>query len=117
MPDLLFFLLLGHFLGDFALQTDVMARDKGCSQSVLSKHVAMYTLTIGVALAVGLYLSGSDAFLTPTTAAVLIVVFVEHWIQDFSKPALFNAGKQGFFIDQALHVLVLFIVRVVVYGN
>ncbi len=117
MPDLLFLLLLGHFLGDFALQTDSMARDKATSRSALTQHVIVYTLSIGAALAGWLYLAGDAPILTATFAIVLAVVFVEHWVQDFFKPALFNSSKQGFFIDQALHVALLYVIRVFVYGS
>ena len=39
MVDLLFYLLLGHFFGDFALQTDRVAAEKQGSIKVLTYHV------------------------------------------------------------------------------
>ena len=73
MLDLLFFLLLGHYLGDFALQSDKMAKYKGESVSVLSLHVLVYTSTLALLLAYGLSFRGDDSFMSMTT--LLVVAF------------------------------------------
>lgn len=117
MVDLLLFLLLGHFLGDFALQSDRVAAEKQQSKAVLSYHVVIYTLVITAALFVGLLLNGSQAFFTLTTVAVIPVVFVAHWIQDYLKAFKFNGTKQAFYVDQAVHVLVLFAIRILAYNG
>ncbi|MBD3258934.1 DUF3307 domain-containing protein [candidate division GN15 bacterium] len=115
MPDLLFFLILGHFLGDFAFQSDRMARDKPNSRSVLTVHVAIYTITLAAFLWLGLELNDDPRFFTWTTLIVLLLIYIEHWLQDLMKGFKFANGKQGFFIDQGLHLIVLYIVRIVVY--
>jgi len=115
MPDLLFFLILGHYIGDFALQSDRMAEFKPTSRTVLSQHVAVYTATLAAFLWLGLWLNGSDLFFTATTAVVLAFVYVEHWLQDLVKGWKFANGKQGFFFDQALHLIVIYLMRVLVY--
>jgi len=111
MPDVLFFLLLAHIFGDYALQTDYMARMKGSSKRVLSLHVLIYTLTIGVFWWLGKELNGSKEFPTLTEALVLVALYVQHWLQDYVKTNKSNGGKQGFFIDQALHITALYIIR------
>jgi len=115
MVDLLFFLILGHFFGDFALQSDRVAAEKQKSQKVLTYHVAIYTLIIAISLFAGLYLNGSDAFLSRATIVVLLVVFGAHWVQDYLKAFRFNGTKQAFYFDQGIHLLVLFIIRIFVY--
>ncbi|MEW5994806.1 MAG: DUF3307 domain-containing protein [Candidatus Zixiibacteriota bacterium] len=113
MVDTLFFLLLGHFLGDFAFQSDQVAEGKRTSRLVLTRHVFIYTLTIAAALALGLHLNGSEAFFSVLTIAVLAILFVQHWTQDFLKSHRFNGTRQAFYVDQGLHLLVLFLIRVV----
>lgn len=116
MPDLLFFLILGHFLGDFAFQSDYMAKAKPTSRSVLTKHVAIYTITLAFTLWLGLELHQSHEFFTLTTLIVMALVFIEHWLQDLLKGFKLANGKQGFFLDQGLHLIVLYVMRVVVYA-
>jgi hypothetical protein len=111
MPDVLFFLLLAHIFGDYALQTDYMARMKGSSKRVLSLHVLIYTLTIGVFWWLGKKLTGSQEFPTLTQALVLVALYVQHWLQDYVKTTKTNGGKQWMFLDQALHISALYIIR------
>ncbi|MFQ5607881.1 MAG: DUF3307 domain-containing protein [Candidatus Zixiibacteriota bacterium] len=115
MPDLLLFLLLGHYFGDFALQSDNMARLKPTCVKTLTMHVLIYTLSIAACLYAGLILSGSSAFFTSITGAALAFIFVEHWTQDFIKGRRYGKGNQSFYLDQGLNVLVLFAVRLIAY--
>ena len=112
--DLLFFMLLGHYLGDFALQSDHMAEGKPHSLHILTVHVLTYTVTLGVVLGAGLALTGQP-LLTGTFGVALAAVFAEHWLQDWLKPKILNRGKQGWFIDQALHLIVLYAVRLIAF--
>ncbi|MFH1686534.1 MAG: DUF3307 domain-containing protein [bacterium] len=114
MVDLLWFLLLGHFLGDFAFQTDKMAANKKASNKTLTLHVAVYTMTVAGCLWLGLYLTGSARFVSAATAIVMATIFVEHWLQDHLKGSQL-ASKQSFYLDQALHIVILFFIRVTVY--
>ena len=117
MPDLLFFLLLGHYLGDFALQSDFMAQNKNKSKALLSWHVLIYTVTLALFLAYGLHLQNNDSFVSLTTLLVLVAVYLIHWIQDSIKSQKFNGSKQAYYVDQAIHVITLVVVRVYVYGG
>ena len=112
MPDILFFLLLGHIFGDYALQTDHMAKEKGNSWKVLSLHVLVYTLTITAFWWLGKKLSGDHEFPNLTQTLVIFGLYIQHWLQDFVKTTKGNGGKQGFFIDQALHLTALYIIRI-----
>lgn len=117
MPDLLFFLLLGHFLGDFALQTGRMAKLKPTSFRILTEHVTIYTTTLAGSLFVGLTLNGhGHLFATWTTLMVMLFVFAGHLIQDRIKGARFSTVTQAFFIDQALHIIILYLMRIWIYN-
>ncbi len=115
MVDLLFFLILGHYVGDFALQTDNMALQKLQSAAALSCHVAVYVGTMAVFLAIGLYFSPHGKFLSGTTLLILASIFVAHWLQDYIKGRWFAHSKQAYYIDQTIHLAVLYIVRLTAY--
>lgn len=117
MVDLLFFLILGHFFGDFGLQSDRVAAEKGKSKKTLTYHVLLYTLTVTLFLYAGLMLNGSDGFFQAATIGVFALIFAAHWIQDYLKAFRFNGTKQAFYLDQAVHVLILFAIRIVVYNG
>jgi hypothetical protein len=112
MPDVLFFLLLGHFVGDYAFQSDRMAQNKGLSLAVLSQHVLIYTVTVGVFWWIGKLLNQEKHFLSWATAGVLTGIYLLHWLQDFLKSRLINGGKQSYYVDQAIHVTLLYLVRI-----
>ncbi len=115
MPDLLFFLLLGHIVGDFALQSDRMAATKGDSKAVLAWHVTVYTVCIALSLWLGLYFNGQSNFFSLMTPVVLASLWVVHWLQDLTKVSHFNGTKQAFFVDQAIHLLQLYVIRIFIY--
>lgn len=112
MPDLLFFLLLGHFVGDYALQSDQMAQTKGKSVAALSLHVFIYTITLGLFWWLGLELNHGREFLTLLTLIVLAGLYLIHWTQDFLKSRWLNSSRQSYYADQALHIVVLYIIRI-----
>jgi hypothetical protein len=115
MPDLLFFLLLGHATGDFALQSDTMARMKRTSGIVLTLHVAIYTAAIAVSLLAAYLFADAVAVMSWVTLPVLAFIFVEHWIQDYLKVNGAGPSKQSFYADQVIHILILYVIRLTVY--
>ncbi len=115
MIDPLFLLILGHFFGDFAFQTDTMAAKKHSSVAILTLHVSIYTVTIAFFLGLALILAERADFLTLSLWGLLALIFVTHWLQDYIKPRHFNGSRQGFYFDQALHLSLLFVVRLIVF--
>jgi hypothetical protein len=115
MPDLLFFLIFGHLCGDFALQTDRMAREKRTSKSTLTLHVAVYTATIAAFMLAAYLLADIATVMRWISLPVLVFIFAEHWLQDYLKVNGGNGSKQSFYLDQALHMLILFALRLTVY--
>lgn len=112
MPDVLFFLLLGHVFGDYALQTDDMAQQKGTSLRVLSLHVSIYTLVIGLFWWLGKRLNGDLLFPGISVIPILSALYVQHWLQDHLKCRFSRGRKQFLFMDQALHLSVLYLIRI-----
>jgi uncharacterized membrane-anchored protein YitT (DUF2179 family) len=115
MIDLLFFLLLGHYIGDFALQSDSLAEKKKKSIGALSLHVLIYTFAIAIFLYVGLWHNQDPVLSSLINLYVLIGLYAVHWIQDFLKSRCVACSKQVYYIDQALHLIVLYLIRIAIY--
>jgi uncharacterized membrane protein len=90
-------LLVGHLIADFPLQTPTILRWKFRGGVWLLPHIMIH----GVVL----------TMLVRNPFAVLIV-FVTHFIIDWTKVVLDDGSRQGltFLLDQSAHVLVLWLV-------
>ncbi len=115
MPDLLFFLLLGHVSGDFALQSDEVAQRKRTSPAILTLHVTIYTATIALSLLAAYLFADAVTVMRWVTLPVLAFIFAEHWIQDFFKVNGAGSSKQVFYVDQVIHIAILYVIRLTVY--
>lgn len=115
-------LLLGHFLGDWVLQNNWMAKGKkkGLFTLAGAVHFALYT---GVILG-ALWLSGvTDRGLSSYLVSG-IVVFVSHWLIDatdgvewwmrFYRQSRLEVVRV--MVDQVLHLLVLLVLTVFFVG-
>jgi hypothetical protein len=109
------YLLLGHFVGDFALQSDHMAQKKSNSKTTLSFHVLIYVLVIAMVLLLYSIVTRSYQFFTWTVMVILSVLFVVHWAQDYLKGHVLPKTKQMYYLDQILHISLLFVLRHLVY--
>jgi hypothetical protein len=89
-----------------------MAQEKSQSPVTLSLHVLIYTLAVGVFWWLGKALNTTGNFLSLTTLIVLAALFVLHWSQDFFKSRYFNHSKQSYYLDQAVHIGMLFAIRI-----
>jgi hypothetical protein len=107
----MWFLVLAHFLGDYAFQTDRMAQCKGKHLPCLLVHTTIYTLTIGIVYYFGRSLSGNAVDSLPLLFAVCMGIFLLHSAQDLIKARWFSCSRQMYYLDQALHVLQLFVIR------
>lgn len=94
----MFRLLLGHLVGDFALQTIELVRFKAHSWKGLVLHAAIVTASTALFLWENL----------PTWGVWLIPLFVTHLLADWGKVALARRWPQRklstFFLDQAVHL-------------
>ncbi len=112
--DPLFFFLLGHFIGDYALQTDKMAANKQKISGLLIFHATIYSLTIVASAGV------HDLFYRPSiilaTLPWIIPIFAIHVFQDLIKSKYLSSSRQSYYIDQALHLAALYALRIIVGG-
>jgi len=113
--DLIMYLLLGHFVGDFALQSDHMAQKKTNSKATLFAHVLIYVLVIAVVLLLHSVITKSNYFFSWTVFGLLAVLFAVHWGQDYLKGHVLPKTKQMYYLDQILHLALLYVLRLVVY--
>lgn len=98
----LVWLLFGHCIADFALQTDFMVRAKNRHtefgkpiwQVVLSAHASIHGAFSGMVLH---YVAGVS---WPVATGFGIAEFVGHWLIDFGK----CDNLYSFNADQALHI-------------
>jgi len=97
--DIQLFLMLvaGHYLADYALQSDFMAKNKA---DALKTAMGFHTLTAHAAI------QGLVAGLLSQNFTIGIVVAITHWIIDYGKAA---KNWYGINIDQFLHIFVIFL--------
>lgn len=113
--DILFFLILGHLIGDYALQTDYMAAQKKSSTAVLTFHVIVYILSLWAIIALYSLLYYPGLFIQLATILFLAVLFILHWLQDYIKCRYNNGSKQWYYIDQVLHLVMLYVYRIFIF--
>ncbi len=98
--DVQLFLMLvaGHYLADYALQSDFMAKHKA---EALKTAMGFHALTAHAAI------QGLVAGLLSQNFTIGLVIFISHWIIDYGK-----AAKDWYDInvDQFLHILVILLV-------
>jgi hypothetical protein len=110
--DPLFFFLLGHLIGDYALQSDNMASSKSSRFFPLVAHSAIYSIVLALsAFAHDLsYRPPIFLLVLPWIAPILII----HLLQDFIKVRYFQGSRQAYYIDQAIHLITLYALRIIV---
>ena len=113
--DVLFFLILGHIAGDYAFQTDHMAANKRTSLAVLSYHVFTYIMTIWLFFLFYSLLYEPGLFVRMATLLFLVGLYIQHWLQDFLKSRYKNGSKQMYYLDQFLHIAILYVYRIFIY--
>ena len=120
----LFTILVAHYVADFLLQSDYMAKNKSKSSAVLAQHVFVYTS----ALAVLMY---SIILFSTQNGYIWIVAWAglnggAHFVVDFftsrMTSSLFGKGDyhNGFVVigaDQLIHYACLILSWVYLFGN
>jgi len=115
--DLLFFLILGHLFGDYALQSDYVAEKKKSSPLILLYHVILYALCIWMFFIFYSLLYFDGLFYETSTLLFLGFLFIEHWLQDYIKGRSDKCSKQMYFLDQAFHLTVLYLYRIFIFSG
>lgn len=94
-----FWLVLGHFIGDYVLQPKWMATQKGESWIILSIHVVIYTVAVFVTTKVGGLIGGFRLSIYAIPA-----LLISHFLIDSLKA---RWGVINFWVDQTLHLIIL----------
>ena len=107
-----YYLLLGHLLGDFVLQTDKIAEKKGKYWQWNLLHVAVIILcTFMLSYQYGLI-----------SLVMVLINGLLHFALDYSKPYISRMWRipelPGFLSDQLMHILLLYVVSLLaVHGG
>lgn len=109
--DLMWFLFLAHLTGDYALQSDRIAAEKGQSTATLTWHVAIYVACVGLTLWLYSLFTARYNFINSPALLSLVPLFGLHWVQDFVKSRYFGQSKQAYYVDQVIHLVQLYVVR------
>jgi hypothetical protein len=90
-------LVAGHYLADYALQTEFMAKSK---RSVFIKSEGFHALTAHA------FIHGLTAGLLSQRLSIGVIVGITHWLIDFGKA---TKNWYGINVDQFLHISVILI--------
>lgn len=112
--DLMWYLFLAHLIGDYALQSDRMAAGKGRSLPMLTWHVTIYVMCIGLTLWLASVISSGFRFFVWSTAGLLLALYALHWTQDLIKCRYFSHSKQAYYADQVIHLAQLYAIRLLI---
>jgi len=105
MLDVLFLLIAGHFLCDFAIQSEAMAIEKSPqSTSALQKAIPWYWWLTAHA-----FIHAGTVLLITNNLFCALLELVSHWTIDYGKAL----GKYSILTDQLLHILIK--ITIVVY--
>lgn len=110
--NILFVLLLAHFISDFYLQPTKWAMNKDKEFKFMAKHCALYALILG--LSIFICISFQKAIWA------FLMIAVSHFIVDILKSQINkrikNSGKENilsfhvFWIDQVIHITMIVVV-------
>ena len=110
MIELLFYLLAGHALADYVLQTDIMAKCK-------NRQAEIYK-TVGPNFPGWCYWLSAHALIHGGTVALItgiwwlgLIETVAHWLIDFAK----CENKINIHQDQFLHIVCKFVYLLIVF--
>lgn len=103
--ELLFVVLSAHMLGDYFLQTDYLAMNKGKDNYILLVHCILYGLGVGLVFGV---------FGITLTAIEIALISAIHFPIDYIKARGITAKKLGdknaLVLDQTIHYITLFLI-------
>lgn len=95
-------LLLSHYIGDYALQTEYLALNKGKDNYILFSHVAVWTFIVSIN---ALLLDMKITFML-----IVLLLFIPHFIMDYIKSHNILWCKKlsqetSLIVDQAFHIM------------
>lgn len=105
MIKILMFVLMAHMMGDYFLQSDYLAMNKGKDNYILLAHSILYS--VGVVIVA--YVMGIEL-----TIIKLLILSIIHFPIDYIKArgitTKYIGNKNSLILDQAIHYITLLIV-------
>ena len=108
--EALIILLLAHFIGDYALQNDYIALNKGKDNYILFAHIAIWTFVMTITtIFIGYNIEWH---------IIILVLLIPHFVADYIKAKNLLwckklSPKTSLYIDQSIHfiqIIVLFLI-------
>lgn len=125
--QLFFILLFGHWVGDFAFQSNNVAINKSKSNLTLAFHAAIYTAVLTAAFTIGLLTLGhAMTFVAYTILGFALITFVTHFITDYFTSRMtaryhVEGRRHAFFVtigfDQLIHQYTLLLTMLWLVGS
>jgi hypothetical protein len=109
----LLILLLSHYIGDYALQSEYIASEKGKDQYVLLAHVAIWTFVI--------VLTTKFLGFKPGVGSVVMILALPHYVLDYIKSrnifwCRYLKSNESLMVDQLGHMIQLFLFFIAIGG-
>lgn len=103
------YLLIGHLIGDFLLQTTWMAMNKSKKWMPLITHCIVYTLSVFVVTLIGGEALSIGAIVLIFSSHILLDrrTFVVWWVKHIMGSKGNDAGWLTIMADQVFHILIL----------
>jgi len=109
-------LLVGHLVGDFLLQTDCMARNKSKDWHWMFRHVGLYILSVMLVIVVYAFRNPVSAWWLVAALLFLVTTHVGLDRRGFTAWWMRLVGIEpqhpwmGIVVDQVFHILILAII-------
>lgn len=107
--EILIIILYAHMFGDYFLQTDYLAMNKGKDNYILLAHCILYGLGVGIVFGI---------FGFTLTTIDLALISAIHYSVDYLKargitPKLMG-NKNALILDQAIHYITLLLIIIMI---
>ena len=123
----LFILLAAHCIGDYPMQGEFLATYKSKDNVVLLVHCVIYTIFITAGFLLSMFLLDKDITTIGVNNIILITLLthfsIDKWKCEYRKRLLERTDiteneknkldVEGYYIDQALHMVVLAVIFVI----
>ena len=105
-------LVSGHFIGDFYLQTDNIAKEKRSNDKALAKHSLLYGLAIlcsSIFIIIPKEIMKYVLFAAVIAALHYAVDFIKRIIKKKEHPKI-NNNVAVFLLDQIIHIVMMLVI-------
>lgn len=106
--EALMLILTAHMVGDYFLQTDYLALNKGKDNYILLVHCILYAFGVGIVFSI---------FGFTLTAIDLAIISAIHFPVDYLKARgitpKYTGNKNALFLDQLIHYMTIILIMII----